>query len=313
MLTQQQNSISFVGHISIDKIENINGSRTQPGGAALYAALAAKALNAKINLISAIGQDFPFKHCLLGLDSSNVKILKMPSTRFHIRYNRSWEAKYLQSKIGAGTRINLLNVPLRILKSQNLIHLLPMKPTKATKIVADLKARVPNVKISMGTWIDYIKETKQRRLLNKLAQEVDYFILDEFEAKELSQTDALPFALERIKASMLVVTMGNLGAIMRDHNGEPQMIPALSVPTNKIVDTTGAGDTWQGAFFASLQTTKNLMQSVTIASILSSIKCSQWGFNAIQKLNFKKPSDVISHVLALKEGWMQKRIIDFFN
>lgn len=313
MTTRQQNSISFVGHISIDKVENINGSRTQPGGAALYAAMAAKALNTKPNLISAIGQDFPFKQSLSGLDSSNVKITKMPTTRFHIRYNQSWEANYLQSKIGAGTRINLSNVPLRILKSQGLIHLLPMKPSKATRIVENIKTRAPNVKISMGTWIGYIKETKHRRLLNKLAREVDYFILNEYEAKELSQTDALPFALERIKTSMLIVTMGNLGAIMQDHNGEPQMIPALSVPTNKIMDTTGAGDTWQGAFFASFQKTNNLMKSVTIASILSSIKCSQWGFNAIQKLNFKKPSDVISYVLALKEGWMQKRITDFVN
>jgi hypothetical protein len=31
----------FVGHISVDKVENVNGSRTQPGGAALYAVMAA--------------------------------------------------------------------------------------------------------------------------------------------------------------------------------------------------------------------------------------------------------------------------------
>lgn len=313
MTAQQQKSISFVGHISIDKVETINGSRTQPGGAALYAAMAAKALNVKPNLISAIGQDFPFKQYLIGLDSSNVKVLKMPTTRFHIRYNRRWEAKYLQVKFGAGTRINLSTIPSGILKSQNLIHLLPMKPTKAKRIIENIKIRAPNVKTSMSTWIGYIKESKQRRLLAKLTPKVDYFVLNEYEAKELSQTDTLPFALELIKTPMLIVTMGNLGAIMRDQDSEPQMIPALSVPTNKIIDTTGAGDTWQGAFFASLLMTNDLMKSVTTASILSSIKCSQWGFNAIQKLNFKKPSDVISHVLALKEGWMQRRITYFLN
>jgi ribokinase len=311
MITQKQRSISFVGHISIDRVETVNGSRTQPGGAALYAAMAAKALNARPHLISAIGQDFPFKQHLVGLDSSNVKILKMPTTRFHIRYNRRWEAKYLQANFGAGTRINISTMPSGILKSQSLIHLLPVKPTKAARILENIKTRAPNVKISMSTWIGYIKEPRQRRLLAKLTPKVDYFLLNEYEAKELSQTDTLPFALEQIKTPMLIVTLGNLGAVMRNQNDEPQMIPALSVPTNKIIDTTGAGDTWQGAFFTSLLLTNDLMKSVTIASILSSIKCSQWGFDAIEKLSFKKPFDVISHVLALKEGWIQRRLTDF--
>ena len=35
-------SIFFIGHASVDKIENINGFKIQPGGGALYAAVAAK-------------------------------------------------------------------------------------------------------------------------------------------------------------------------------------------------------------------------------------------------------------------------------
>jgi sugar/nucleoside kinase (ribokinase family) len=311
MTSQPQKDITFIGHISIDKVDTVNGSRTQPGGAALYSALAAKTLNVNPHLISALGRDFPFKQCLSSLDSSNIKILNMPSTRFHIQYNRRWEAKYLQAQIGAGTRINLSNVPSSMLQSQQLIHLLPMKPTKVAKIMERITAQAPNIKLSLATWIGYIKEPRHKKLLIKLASKADYFILNEYEAKELTRTENLTSALDLIKTPILIITIGSLGAIIRVHNNEPQMIPALHVPSIKTIDTTGAGDTWQGAFLASLIMTDDLIRSVTIASILASIKCSQWGFKAIQKLNFTRPFDVVSHVLALKDGWMQKRLIDF--
>jgi sugar/nucleoside kinase (ribokinase family) len=186
-----------------------------------------------------------------------------------------------------------------------------MKPTKIAKIVSNIRQRSSDVTISMNTWIGYTKEPRNRGLLMKLASQVDCFMLNEFEAKALAQTDSLSIALQRIKAKKLIVTMGKLGAIIGGIETEPQMVPALMIPTGKVVDTTGAGDVWSGAFLATYQTTCDTTKSVTVASVISSIKCSRWGFKAIQKLSFQKPSDVVEHVLALKEGGMQKRITDF--
>jgi len=56
-------NLTFVGHVSIDKVENMNGTRTQPGGGALYAAIAAKALNVKTAIITTVGKDFSFTNC----------------------------------------------------------------------------------------------------------------------------------------------------------------------------------------------------------------------------------------------------------
>ena len=64
----------FVGHISVDKIENVNGSRVQPGGAALYAAMAARTLYSNIVLISATGKDNDFLDDLKLFPSNDVKI-----------------------------------------------------------------------------------------------------------------------------------------------------------------------------------------------------------------------------------------------
>jgi len=304
-------NLTFVGHVSIDKVENMNGTRTQPGGGALYAAIAAKALNAKTAIITTVGKDFSFTNCFDGLDSTGIKTFNMPSTRFYIRYNRNWEAKYIEAHAGAGARITSSQIPSRLLKPQSLIHLSPMKPAKVTKIINNIKQRSSDVKVSISTWIGYTKEPRNRRLLKKLASQADFFMLNEFEAKALTQSSSLSLALERMKAQRLIVTMGKLGAIVSGSEIEPQMIPALTIPTGKVIDTTGAGDTWNGAFLATYKTTNDLMKSVTVASIISSIKCSRWGFKSLQKLIFQKPSDVVEYVLALREGSIQKKITDF--
>jgi sugar/nucleoside kinase (ribokinase family) len=75
----------FVGHISVDKVENINGTRIQPGGAALYAAIAARTLSPNVALISATGKDNQFLDVLNLLSYKDVKIYDAPSTRFHIK------------------------------------------------------------------------------------------------------------------------------------------------------------------------------------------------------------------------------------
>lgn len=303
--------LTFVGHISVDKIENANGCRTQPGGGALYGAYAAKTLNLKTAIVSAIGKDFPFPKCFVGLDSTCIKAFKLPTTKFHISYNQSWDAKYKGFELGAGARIAPSHVSPRLLQARSAFHISPMKPAKAAKFVTMIRERSSESKLSMSTWIGYVNQPRGRRLLRKLAAQVDFFMLNEFEAKALAQTSSLSSALESIRAPTLIVTMGKLGAVVGGTERDPQMVPALNVPVDKVVDTTGAGDTWNGAFLGAYLKTGDLMRSVTAASIVSSIKCSRWGFDALRKLSFHKPSDVVEYVLALREGSMQKKISDF--
>ena len=89
------------------------------------------------------------------------------------------------------------------------------------------------------------------------------------------------------------------------------MVPALNAPTRNVIDTTGAGDVWCGAFLAAYKLTEDLMKSVTIASIISSIKCSDWNFKRLIKLRFRKPDEVIEYIIGMKEGALQKRIPDY--
>lgn len=301
----------FIGHVSIDKVQNINGSNLQPGGAALYAAIAAKTLLENVYLISVIGKDYPFLEVLDIFSRRFIKISSAPSTRFSIRYNERWEAKYLEAKYGSGLKISPLLIPVEVFSSESIVHISPLSPLRVKKIVNLIKEKKPEVKISVNTWIGYIKGAN-KDVLREIASKVDFFIVNDSEAKALTNARSLATALKLLKSKTLVVTLGDLGAIV-SRDGDIQLIPALRIPVERVVDTTGAGDTWCGSFLAAYKQTGDLMKSVTVASIISSIKCTGWGFSKLLNLRFKGVDDVINYVIGLKEGGMQKRIMDYIK
>ncbi|MBS7624964.1 carbohydrate kinase family protein [Candidatus Bathyarchaeota archaeon] len=302
--------IFFVGHVSIDKVQNINGSNTQPGGAALYAAIAAKTLLENVYLISVIGKDYPFLSALSMFPSRYIRVSRTPSTRFSIKYNEKWEAKYLEANYGSGIHISPSIIPLGSLGPESILHISPISPSKVKKIVELVREKKPKVKISVNTWIGYIRG-ENKKTLREIAQEVDFFILNDSEAKALTETKSLSTALKTLKAKMLVITLGELGAIISMDNRETQMVPALRVPIERVIDTTGAGDTWCGSFLAAYKRTEDLMKSVIAASIISSIKCTGWGFSRLLNLKFRKVDDIIEYIIGLKEGGVQKKILDY--
>jgi sugar/nucleoside kinase (ribokinase family) len=304
----------FVGHISVDRVENVNGTREQPGGAALYAAIAARTLYPNVALISATGKDYKFHNVLNLLPTKDVKILDAPSTRFHIKYDRRWEAHYLKAEHGAGSRITLRNISSRWLRRKSMFHISPMKPSKVAKIMDKIKKKSPQTKVSVNTWINYITEGRRnRRILNEIALKADFLIVSDTEAKALAQTDSISSAVRLLKAKRLIVTLGNFGAIISGENVDMQMVPALNLSPDKVVDTTGAGDVWCGAFLATYNLTEDFSKSVSAASTISRIKCSDWGFQSLINLRFKEPNDVIEFVMGLKDGGIQKRIPDYLK
>jgi sugar/nucleoside kinase (ribokinase family) len=304
----------FVGHVSVDKIENINGTKIQPGGAALYAAMAARTLFPNVGLISATGKDYDFFDVLNLLPYQDVKVTDTPSTRFHIKYDRRWEAHYLKVDHGAGSRITSRRISERWLRNKSMFHISPMKPSKVARILNKIKQRSPETKVSINTWIDYIiKGRKNRKILNDVALKADFFIVSDTEAKMLAQTDSISSAVRLLKAKRLIVTLGNFGAIISGEDVDMRMVPALNLAPDKIVDTTGAGDAWCGAFLAMYNLTQDFGKSISAASTISRIKCSDWGFKSLINLRFKKPKDVIEFVMGLKDGGIQKRILDYLK
>jgi ribokinase len=304
-------TLTFIGHVSIDHVETVNGSNTQPGGAALHAAVAAKTLLDDVLLVSVIGRDYPYREVLRLFPRRYIRSSRMPSTRFRIRYDEKWEAKYLEAIYGAGARILPSTISPAALRPGSIVHLSPLPPSRVMKILGKIREFSPKIEVSHNAWIGYMKTRRNRRILRELAERVDYFILNDTEAKILAEADSLSIAIRTLRAKNLIVTLGEFGAIIASEEAGVQMVPALRFPVERIVDTTGAGDAWCGAFLASLQLTRDFVKSVTAASVISSIKCMGWGFSRLLNLRFKDVDHIVEYVIGLREGSLQKRISDF--
>ncbi|MEM2401864.1 MAG: hypothetical protein QW825_03065, partial [Candidatus Bathyarchaeia archaeon] len=135
--------IFFIGHVSIDRVQNVNGSNVQPGGAALYAAIAARTLLNNVYLISVVGRDYPFPDILDIFPRRYLRISKAPSTRFSIKYNSLWEAKYLEAKYGSGLGISPSLIPVEGLGPESIVHVSPLPPSKVRRIVQLIRERKP--------------------------------------------------------------------------------------------------------------------------------------------------------------------------
>jgi ribokinase len=111
---------------------------------------------------------------------------------------------------------------------------------------------------------------------------VDYLLVNEIEAGQLLDSGPVsvgdaPAAGAELRdlgiGSAVILTLGGHGAVLVDHDG-PLSIAAPKVP---VVDTTGAGDAFAGAFCAGLASGKNARDSARLAVIAGSLAVQKAG------------------------------------
>ncbi len=106
---------------------------------------------------------------------------------------------------------------------------------------------------------------------------VDYFIVNEYESAQLcgkqEQEEIISALLEQYPNAKFVMTLGGDGSVYFDrHTRHVQgTYPA------EIVDTTGAGDTFTGFFFAALIRGESIPRSMELAARAASITITRKG------------------------------------
>lgn len=103
-------------------------------------------------------------------------------------------------------------------------------------------------------------------------EKVDYLLPNETEAKEMFGDQDVDALLGQYPAQLLI-TMGGDG--IRYHDGKAAVhVPAIK---GEVVDTTGAGDTFSGAFTVALSKGNNLADAIQFASIAGSLSVQKFG------------------------------------
>ena len=141
---------------------------------------------------------------------------------------------------------------------------------KTKKIVCD----------TMNLWIDLsIKK------LWEVIKIVDIFMLNDEEALQLTGLNSIADAANKLLnsgPSVIVIKKGAKGALLAYNNNHFQ-IPVF--PIEKLVDPTGAGDSFAGGFIGHLVShgDDNLIEAVITGSAIASFTVSDFGVEGLLK------------------------------
>jgi sugar/nucleoside kinase (ribokinase family) len=255
------------GSIGIDTVETPFGKRADViGGSAIYFSYAASFF-APVRLVGAVGEDCP--KSLLNVfegrevDTSGIEI-RSGSKTFR------WQGSYLQDMNEAVTvkvDLNVLaerapKIPQNFLSSKY-VFLANTHPVLQQEMLGSLKSPSLIVADTMNLWIQ-----TERKELGNLLKKIHGLVLNDGEARLLTEKkNLISAAREVLKMGprFVVIKKGEHGCMMCSER-DTFVLPAF--PAEKVVDPTGAGDSFAGGMMGYLATQGNF-SSATIKRALA--------------------------------------------
>ena len=278
-------SILAVGSIALDSLETIEGNRTKIlGGSATYFGLAAN-LFSPVCLVGVVGNDFPQECWDLfskkKIDINNVQVKSGKTFRWGGRYNRDYSSRQtLFTDLGVFE--NFQPIILDNYKNTEYLFLGNIQPDLQLSVAVQMNESKTVVCDTMNLWIDLCPKK-----LWDVVKSVDMFLLNDEEAIQLTnKTDIYDAAnlLLRSGPSVVVIKRGGNGALLAYDNVRIQ-IPIF--PIDKLIDTTGAGDSFAGGFIGHLVNNGkgDLVEAVITGSAVASFTVSGFGVDGLLEAN----------------------------
>ncbi len=240
-----------VGSVALDTIETPKETRENIlGGSAVYFSVAASYFT-PVRLVGVVGDDWPEKHTRLlelrGINVDGLQVVEGGKTFY-------WHGRYQENMNDRETIEVGLNVladfdpklpeecrraPLLFLANGSTTTQLKAieQSTGATLVVAD----------TMDLWI-----RTEREQLDEMLTKIDGLVLNDSEAKLLTGEENLVVAGQKVREMgprFVVIKKGEHGAMFFSQY-ETYVLPAY--PTQKVVDPTGAGDSFAGGMMGYL-------------------------------------------------------------
>ncbi len=284
-------SVIIVGSVALDTIE-AGGKKVKEvlGGSAVYASVASSFLS-KTSIISAAGKDFPEKYINMfkkhRIDVSGLQIADGKTFR--------WKGKYscdFNNAVTLHTKLNVFKNFKPIIQNKNGGYLLlanidPDIQFQALKNLCNIKLVALD---TMNLWI----KTKIKKLKN-LFKLTDILFVNEEEAKQFTGKKniiAAAKALSETGPAIIIIKRGEYGSFLFKKN---EMFFVPSYPVEKVTDTTGAGDTFAGAFISYVESEKNLSSPVLkhamfYAAVMASFNIESFSISRLSNLTKKEIS-----------------------
>lgn len=284
-------SIIVLGTIALDSVKTPFGLRKELlGGSAVHFSMAAR-LFTRVNLVAIVGNDFPPEYLSFlrgkGLILTSLAIGKGKTFRWHGEYRADLNtALTLNTELGVLALFNpSISHGQRRIKHIFLANVDP-------EIQASLLKRMHSPELvgldSMNYWIDH----KRKKLL-KLLRQVDIYVANDQEARSLSGEVNLIKAAKCLRAygaKMVLIKKGEHGVLFY---GDKFIFSLPAYPAQRVVDPTGAGDTFAGGFMGYLAragkaSPRAIKQALVYGTIAASFNIEDFGLRRTAQLSLKK-------------------------
>lgn len=280
-------SLLVTGSIGIDTLETPAGKRDAVlGGSAIYFSYASSFFT-PVRLVGVVGEDFPSKHLSVfegrDVDTSGLELRKGSKTfRWHGSY-----VKDLNEAVTVEVDLNVLaerapKIPQGFLDSKY-VFLANTHPVLQQEMLASLAKPKLAVADTMNLWI----QTERAELL-KLLKKIDGLVLNDGEARLLTGQKNLIQAAREVLSygpKFVVIKKGEHGSMLATAN-ETFVLPAY--PADKVVDPTGAGDSFAGGMMGYLATqgsfsAPTVKRAMAFGTVVASYTIADFSLDGIRK------------------------------
>lgn len=281
-------SLLVVGSVAFDSVQTPTQTRERIlGGSATYFSYAASFF-APVRLVGVVGEDFPEEHIALlrsrQIDTSGLCVVKGGKTFF-------WKGKYQPNMNDRETLEVQLNVfgdfrpklPEPFRKS-DFIFLANGSPVTQRSVLEQAPGARLVVADTMDLWI-----REQHAELMALLKQIDGLVMNDTEAKLLTDDENLVSAghkILKLGPRFVVIKKGEHGAMFFSAH-ETYVLPAY--PTERVIDPTGAGDSFAGGLMGYLAAQgnfdpKTLKEAMAYGILVASFAVEDFSLDRLQSI-----------------------------
>jgi len=257
------------------------------GGSANHFSISASFFN-PVQIVGVVGEDFPRDHLSFlqsrGVDTTGVAIV--PGKTFH------WTGEYgkdLNEAITLSTQLNVFEhfdpkLPESYVNAEYLF-LGNIAPELQMSVLGQVKKPKLIALDSMNFWI-----TGRKDALMEVLPKIDLLMINEGECKLLANERNAIVAAEKVMQmgpKALVMKRGEYGSTLFFQN---EIFSAPAVPVRRVVDPTGAGDTFAGGLMGYLAANgaglekHALRKAVLNGTVMASFAVEDFSFHRMQRL-----------------------------
>jgi sugar/nucleoside kinase (ribokinase family) len=297
-------SVLVVGSTALDSITTPKAQNPRLlGGSASHASVAASFFS-PVHLVGIVGDDFPKRYIALyrrhGINLDALQIV--PGKTFH------WAGEYEVNMNNRRTLTTELGVfetfspkLSNSLRQIEYVLLANIAPALQHHVLDQLRRPKFVVADTMDLWLNIALAD-----LLKLLRRVDAFVLNDSEARMLTKEENLLSAMRKIHRlgpKYVIVKKGEHGACLSSPKG---MFLAPAFPLLRVVDPTGAGDSFVGGLLGYLASRggaidAHLKRAIVYGTAVASFCCEGFGLKRTTRITHEAIEDRVKTLRKLVE------------